>query len=278
MIGEISDGGAVVIKDTVVYLGETRLIISGLNNPRRNDDGTVSDIEIDDANSEAKLSSSVLNLDSTNIELKKATGNYEGYTLAVGDDAPEHTPTSAIWEVESGTVTYTAEYPTEGGYIAIKGGTKIIYDSETSTTFEIAGLRNDLTINTETQKIDGFILDYKDVTIPAEAIDSETQITVSGSGYEFHFTTASNVLAGKGTRVIGSSGNDILRTNSAGTFIDTGGGRDTIYAFANEEGVITVRGGGGNSLIFFDDIKYTPPEPESDAGENEPDSNEDDNG
>ena len=62
MVGEISDGGAVVIKDTVVYLGETRLIISGLNNPKINDDGTVSDIEIDDVNSEAKLSSSILNL------------------------------------------------------------------------------------------------------------------------------------------------------------------------------------------------------------------------
>ena len=118
-------------------------------------------------------------------------------------------------------------------------------------------MRNDLTVNTETQKIDGFILDYKDVTIPAEAIDSETQVTVSGSGYEFHFTAASNVLAGKGTRVIGSSGNDIFRTNSAGTFINTGGG--------------------GNSLIFFADVRYTPQEPESDAEENEPDSTDDDN-
>lgn len=209
IIQEILDDGAVVIRDTVFYLGETCLAVSGLHTPKRNADGTVDGIELDSENSEVKLSSSILGMNSVYVELKKATGDYEGYTLALGDDATEYKPVSQVWEVESGTVTYTAEYPLNGGYVINDIGTKITYDNATSTTFEIAGLRNDLTVNTETQKIDGFILDYKNVTIPADAIDSGTQITVTGACYTFKFNAVSDVLAGRGTNVIGSDGNDI---------------------------------------------------------------------
>ena len=75
-------------------------------------------------------------------------------------------------------------------------------------------------------------IDNKRATIPASIIDSDTTITLSGTGYEFNFESAFNLqLEGKNTTIKSSTGNDSILGNGQNHLYYFGGGNDSICGF-----------------------------------------------
>ena len=211
------------ISYTAASSGNTLVTVSGV--------ASTDGLEIDIANKVVTVNKSALNKQDVTIS--------DGYTLALGEDAPTPTASDGTWNLSGTKATYKASSTTEGYTLA---DNKITYTtaSEGTTLIDLRGVASAPTVEGNTVLLSKGNFD-KDVTL------------VSGDGYNFELAKGNY----SGKTFNGSNKGDSITSNGSSVIIEGGKGSDTLTGGKNkdflngEEGNDILTGGAGNDTFAY---------------------------
>ena len=233
------------------------------------------------------LSGNVVTVDSKSVNGKKITLTGSNYTLALADDVTKRETKPAAWSYSNGTATYKGSYKTKG-YLLSSNAKSISYYSTATTASTLASVKgaastsgltvsgSKITLKKSALKnkvtVSGgyefdFASGYSTATITGTA--KADTITARGTNISINAGKGDDTikLFGKATITGGdgadtfiyNKGNDVIADYKAedtisiasGTAATSTSGKDLILTVGT--GTITVTGGTGSTVTYFDD-------------------------
>ena len=211
------------ISYTAASGGKSLVTVSGV--------GSTDGLAIDTANKIVTVQASALNEEDVTIS--------DGYTLALGDDAPTPVTTNGSWSLDKTTAIYKASGKSAGYTL---DDNQIIYNkaSDGATLIELRGVASTPTVKGNTVQLskDNF---SKDVSI------------ISGDGYSFELKDGNY----SGKTFYGSDDGDRIKNNGLSVTIAGGKGNDTLTGgkrkdfLSGDDGDDILTGGKGNDTLAY---------------------------